>query len=147
MEYTVPCFILDDDADDIESMKEAFDKAGDIDSHFFMNPKEYLSIVDENSWVTVIDFRLPKTTGQEVLDEFLRRNPEGHAILISGVITPALSVRLANAGAKDCIEKKDNWEEWLAISVKKHVALVQDKIRLREEKKREHKEIKKLIGR
>lgn len=146
MQYLVPCFVLDDDKQDIETMKEQFDKEHELDCHFFTNPSEFINVFNEDVWVAVIDFNLPGMDGQRILDHVLKINPECHAILISGLITPSLAVRLNFAGAKDCIEKKGDWEELLVYSIKKNLDIVQSKISKKETDRRERREITKLLG-
>lgn len=146
MQYLIPAYAIEDDLDDVKSMTEAFDKEGEIDYQFFKDAKEFFHVFNENVWIVVIDYNLPGMNGQQILDRVLQINPDCHGIIISGVITPEMEVRLGLSGAKDCIEKKRGWEAKLAVAIKRNIELVTPKIRKRQEDKKALKEIKQLLG-
>lgn len=132
MKYLVPAFVVEDDQDDIGTMTEAFDKEGEIDYHFFNTSDEFFSVIDENVWIVILDYNLPKMNGQQILDKVLQINKECHCILVSGVMSREMEVAAMYSGAKDCIEKRKGWEFRLAAAVKRHIELVQPKIEKRE---------------
>lgn len=146
MQYLIPAYAIEDDLDDVKSMTEAFDKEGEIDYHFFNNPKEFFSVFNEDVYLVVVDYNLPGMNGQEILDKVLQINPDCHAIIISGVITLEMATRLGLSGAKDCIEKRKGWESRLATAIKRNIELVTPKIHKREQDRKALREIKQLLG-
>lgn len=124
MNATALIFGLEDDLDDQESIIAAFKAEGLFNYEFFANIGEFIHLIKRtpNARVVVIDYNLPGGTGQEVLDQIKGIIKKLKATIISGVITPKMSVDLALSGANDCVVKENGWEKRLAKIVKRHVA-------------------------
>src|SRR4051812_41174982 len=105
MHYIVPFYGVEDDPDDTDLIKEECKKIGITDYEFFGESKEFFAVFNKNIPVIVLDYNLPGTNGQQVLDKARKINPTVRAILISTVITDEMQARLIMSGAKDFVVK------------------------------------------
>lgn len=151
MQKLIPVLGIEDDRDDVEAMSQALDRADIPDYYFFPEAKEFFAVFNENYRVIIIDLNLPGMNGQEILDKVLKICKKCRAIIISGVVTQELWMRLQIVGAKDFIIKKGNdWAKDLAVIVKKQLELAKAEIE-EEERKRmtnrsEWEHVKSLLG-
>ncbi len=138
MHYILPFYGIEDDPDDTEIIKEACNKVGVTDYEFFAEDKEFFAVFNDHIPVIVLDYNLPDTNGQAVLDRARRINPTVRAILISGIITEEMAARLSVAGAKDFVVKRGSaWAIELAQKIKYQLQLatedIKDKLNFRSE--------------
>jgi DNA-binding NtrC family response regulator len=156
MNLTPLVFGLEDDLDDQESIILAFKEEYIFNYEFFGRISEFFALINPQVRVVVIDYNLPDGTGQEVLDRVRALIPKVRSTIISGIITPEMSVKLAFSGANACVEKKPGWEKELAKIVRKHIEEAEIELeqerqeqeefrRKEEEKQRLHQTIKKLL--
>lgn len=151
MTQILPVLGIEDDVDDTESIIDAFRKRGIADYLFFPEPGEFFAVFNDSFRVVVIDYNLPGMNGQQVLDRILKICKKCRAIIISGVITQEMYLRLQIIGAKDFVIKKENWTELLADKVQEQLKLANEELEEERIQAEENegfiKSIKKLLGR
>lgn len=152
MQTLIPVLGIDDDFQDTELIIDALKEMGINSYYFFPDPSQFFKVFNDRYRVIIIDYNLPGMNGQAVLDRVLKVCSKCRAIIISGVITPEMHLRLQISGAKDFVIKKGSeWCNQLAQKVKEQLELaqedLQDEFAQIELNKKERKEIDRLLKR
>lgn len=104
--------------------------------------------VKEEEWdLAVVDLKMPKIDGLEVLEKIRKMKPEVPVIIVTAYATIDTAVMAIKAGAADYIVKPFNPEEISVVIAKlvEHRRIIKENIRLRKELNKRH-EFQDLIG-
>jgi DNA-binding NtrC family response regulator len=104
--------------------------------------------VKEEEWdLAVVDLKMPKIDGLEVLEKIRKMKPEVPVIIVTAYATIDTAVMAIKAGAADYIVKPFNPEEISIVIAKlvEHRRIIKENIRLRKELNKRH-EFQDLIG-
>lgn len=109
---------VDDDPDLLQSLKEQF-TAEDFDVDVSTDGDEALIKIKENHYdIVLLDVKMPKMDGFEVLKELKKLNKRPHIIMLSAVDDVATAEECVKLGAKDYISKPYEPEELLHVVIK-----------------------------
>ena len=101
----IKILIVDDEKTIRESLKDILDYKG-YECFEARDGKEALDIIKRESYdLVLLDIRLPRIDGMEVLKKSLTTNPDLPVIMISGNATIPLAVEATKLGAYDFLEK------------------------------------------
>lgn len=106
-------FVLDDHPLVLTVIDNEFKKAGIDNYRLFDNPEQFLSQMNENVHIAVIDYLLGDSAmnGVEVCKKLLEKNPRCYIIIMSGQVSIDVVIDMLNAGAKKYVAKwKKNYE-------------------------------------
>jgi len=84
----------------------------------FYNGKDCIASLDEKPDVITLDYTLPDMTGQEVLKEIQRKQPNTQVIIISAQESISTAIELMKNGAYDYIMKAPDTREKLSNIIK-----------------------------
>lgn len=99
-------FVLDDDIDTHEIIKEALSDAPSYD--MFSNYEEFINAVDKHVHIAIIDHHLSgKISGMEVMKQLLVINRSCYVIIISGMYDAKLVIKYQEEGSRVFIDKND----------------------------------------
>lgn len=87
----------------------------------FFSAKDCLKRLDESPDIVTIDYRLPDSTGEELLDKIRRINPEIKVIVISEQSEIEVAISLLKNGAVDYLVKTEDIRERLLTTIQ-HVS-------------------------
>jgi len=80
---------------------------------------EAIKAIERESFdLALVDLRMPKMSGIEVLENIKKKKPQVPVIIYSGYITPSTAVEAMRKGAFDYISKLSSLEE-LKLSIKR----------------------------
>jgi len=115
--------IIDDDADDVEILSEAFTSSGVESVHYVHSAMEafmYLEKLDPQHLpkLVVTDMYLPGITGAEFLIDLKRmdRYKHIHVIVLSTIKSDKEIERYKQMGAIDYLQKPSSYEEYLQVA-------------------------------
>lgn len=121
-----PCkiLIIDDDADDVEILADAFTRSGVESVHYVYTAMQafmYLEGVDVPEHLPrliVTDHYLPGITGPEFLKDLkgMERYKHIPVIVLSTIKTEAQIEKYRQMGADDYLQKPETYEEYLAVA-------------------------------
>jgi two-component system response regulator AtoC len=121
----------------------------DYEVKSFLNGTDFLKCLNEAPDVITLDYRLPDTTGLELLKKIKQENPETEVILISEQGDIDTVVNLLKLGAYDYITKSEDLKDKLLNTVqniRKGIGLKQEISILRREIQKKYTFRQSLIG-
>lgn len=121
----------------------------DFEVKSFFSAKEFLSNLNENPDVVTLDYRLPDSTGIELLQKIKINNPETEVIVISEQGEIETAVELLKSGAYDYIVKTKDIRELLLNTInniRKHSHLKARLNHLQKEVEKKYDFRKNIIG-
>lgn len=117
--------MVDDDADDVEFMQDAFREIGkDTVFGTFESGKELLNYLDglnsSSAYPTVVlmDHNIPGENGQDILSRF-KHHPHQRAItfvVFSSSLSDKQIENLKEVGAINCLTKPESFEKYVAVA-------------------------------
>ena len=101
--------VVDDNKSHCELAKEFLEQSYDIEIAF--GGEEAISkIYDFNPAVILLDIKMPRLTGDELVKMITAWKPEVHVIMVSADLTPELKEECMQNGAFDCLSKPLDFE-------------------------------------
>ena len=101
--------VVDDNRNHCELVKQLLEDSYDIEIAY--GGEEAISkIYNFNPAVILLDIRMPRLTGDELVKMIKAWKPEIHVIMVSANLTPELKEECMQNGAFDCISKPLNFE-------------------------------------
>ncbi len=98
-------FIIDDDPETLGIIKETIEKAGITNYKLFFHEEEFINELTEKIHVCVIDHRLSKFTGLDILKSVKAKNEYSFVIIYTGFKDPEIIIDYLNQGADRFIDK------------------------------------------
>lgn len=142
-------FLIEDDAFFGEALKYHLKLNPEFDPHLFKTGKECLNNLYLNPDIICLDFGLPDTTGDKLMEKIQETNNKIPIIIISGQEEIEVAVNLLKAGAKDYIVKSEHTKDllWNAIiKIRENLDLVQEVEELKEQLEQKYSFEKTIIG-
>lgn len=96
--------IVDDEEKFCELAKELLKDSYDIDIAY-CGEEAMAKIYNFNPAVILLDVKMPRLTGDELVKMIKAWKPEIHTIMISGQLTPEVKKECMQNGAFDCLDK------------------------------------------
>ncbi|MDF2447808.1 MAG: regulator [Bacteroidota bacterium] len=146
---TFTVFVLEDDEWYNKLLAHTISLNPDYLVKSFFSAKDLFKSIHEKPEVITLDYRLPDTTGEEVLEKIKQLSPESEVIVISEQDNIATALNLLKSGAYDYLVKEKNIKDrLLAIinNVQKNIKLQSRISVLEKELQKKHDFSQSLIG-
>ena len=101
----IATFILDDQADVLDLIKYEIDLAGITNYKLFTDEDEFISGLTDDIHICVVDHRLTKRTGLDILAEVKRKNEGSFFIAYTVSDNPKIIINYLNGGADRFVDK------------------------------------------
>src|SRR5512145_2241640 len=121
----------------------------DYEIKSFLNGKDFLNCLHEQPDIVTLDYRLPDSTGTEILKQIKQEHPDIQVILISEQEDINTVVELLKLGAKDYIIKSNDIRDRLLNTVqniRKEMGLLNEISKLRKEVQKKYNFKTSIIG-
>jgi FixJ family two-component response regulator len=105
MECNYPIIILEDDVFYGKMLKNFLLNQNFQDIKLFHDEDACLQDVNDQQVLYLLDYSLTKTTGLQVMQDIMIKNPSASFVCISGLEYSHIALKLIRAGALDYIEK------------------------------------------
>lgn len=142
-------FVLEDDEWYNKLLVHSISLNPDYEVKSFFTAAEFLKAIHEKPHVVTLDYRLPGTNGEEVLDKIKTESPETEVIIISEQENIETAVNLLKNGAYDYLVKEKNIRDRLLTTInniKKNTALKSRITVLEKELQKKHDFSNSIIG-
>lgn len=142
-------FVLEDDEWYNKLLAHTISLNPDYHVKCFFSAKDLFKSIHEKPEVVTLDYRLPDTTGEEVLEKIKQLSPDTEVIVISEQDNIATALNLLKSGAYDYLVKEKNIKDrLLAIinNVQKNIKLQSRITVLEKELQKKHDFSQSLIG-
>ncbi|MCD6018506.1 MAG: regulator [Bacteroidetes bacterium] len=142
-------FVLEDDEWYNKLLAHTISLNPDYQVKSFFSAKDLFKSIHEKPEVVTLDYRLPDTTGEEVLEKIKQLSPDTEVIVISEQDNIATALNLLKSGAYDYLVKEKNIKDrLLAIinNVQKNIKLQSRITVLEKELQKKHDFSQSLIG-
>lgn len=116
---TVKIFLVDDDVFHLNIMSQILENAGYKEIQLFENGVECLNKIHENPEIIFLDYNMDIYTGFEVLRKIKRYNPNIFVVMVSAQDEIKTAVNALKHGAFDYLEKNDQLNENVLITLDK----------------------------
>lgn len=103
----IATFVLDDDQDLLDDIKEAIDAAGIDNYRLFTSEDLFLGELNKDIHVCVVDHILPKKTGLDILDIIKERNKDSYVIAYTGMKDPMLLIQYIKKKINMFVDKNE----------------------------------------
>ncbi len=145
----ISIFIVDDDLVYSAVLAHFLSLNPDFQVKKFTSAKEFVKAVHEKPDIVTLDYSLPDTTGDHLLNQVKILSPETKVIIISGQEDIKIAIDLFKKGADDYIVKDDDAQErlWLAVrSLQENIMLKKEIACLKQEVVQKYNFQKAIIG-
>ncbi len=142
-------FVLEDDEWYNKLLAHTISLNPDYQVKSFFSAGEFFKNIHEKPDVVTLDYRLPDTTGEDVLEKIKQQSPDTEVIIISEQDNIETALNLLKNGAYDYIVKEKNIKDrLLAIinNVQKNIKLKSRIIVLEKELQKKHDFSQSIIG-
>lgn len=109
----VATFILDDDIELLDLIKQTIEAADITNYRLFTNEKEFLEGLNEDIHVCVVDHLLHKQTGLDILKVIKQKNEWSYVIVFTAFKNPEVLISYINHDVNRFVDKdkKNNLEQ------------------------------------
>ncbi len=132
----IKIFVVEDDPAYTKFLQYVLSLNPDFEVKYFETGSDFVSHLHENPSIITLDYRLPDTTGEEVLKQIKEFNPDIPVIIISGQEEIGTAVKLLKLGAYDYITKDEETKDRLLFAIKnarQNVSLINEISHLKDE--------------
>lgn len=145
----VKIFVVEDDPAYTKFLKYVLGLNPDFEVDYFVTGKEFLANLHKNPSIVSLDYSLPDTSGEEVLDQIRSYDPNIDVIIVSGQEKIGTAVDLLKAGAFDYITKDQDTKEKLLGAIRNarnKSSLIKEIVHLKKEISQKYEFEKSIIG-
>jgi len=149
MDEALKIFVVEDDPTYAKFLKYVLELNPDIELHFFDTGKGCIEHLHLNPSIILLDYSLPDTTGEKVLNETKSHDPNILIIIVSAQEKIGTAVNLLKSGAYDYIIKNEETKDLLLNAIKnarKNVFLIKEINYLKRELSVKYEFDKSIIG-
>jgi len=142
-------FILEDDLWYSQFLSYHLSLNPDHEVQVFNAADDFLNHLHEKPNIITLDYYLPGSSGEIVLNKIMEKCPDTYILIVSGQEDISKAVDLIKQGAYDYIAKNSETKErlWSIVEkIKQHISLKQEIEELRKEVKQKYTLGKELVG-